>query len=186
MKTTNPIDYCKTVEFQSSLLDIFREDIKVTQTKARLRKFNYIGHSLSDSTKDSLDDYLVKLGYPLSQNVVLFHWPKNFEQGIHVDGLLPKIRHAALNFNLASTIDLRVKWFQPAPETIEDQVFERRRDNEYIYVSPNVSELIYEEITPACFLMKTNIPHRAITNHEATILSIRFFGNPLYEDLCLI
>ena len=178
MKTTNPAEYYKPVEFQSSLLDIFREDIKVNQKKTRLRKFNYITHSLSNSAKNTLDAELVKLGYPLSQNAVLFHWPENFAQGIHVDVFPPKFRHTALNFNLSSPVDLKVQWFRVPP-----YLGVYSDDSE---LSFDDSELIYEEITPACFLMKTNIPHRAITNHEATILSIRFFGNPLYEDLCLI
>ena len=178
MKTINPAEYYKPVELHSSLLDIFREDIKVTQTKARLRKFNSIAHSLSDSAKNTLDAELVKIGYPMSQHVALFHWPEKFEQGIHVDVFPPKTRHTALNFNLSSPVDLKVQWFRVSP-----YLGVRDDDSE---LSFDDSELLYEEITPVCFIMKTDIPHQAITNHEATMISIRFLGNPLYEDLCLI
>lgn len=117
----------------------------------------------------------LKIGLPEFEYALLFRFPSSYKQVIHIDGV-NEYRSAALNLTLHGDGEV-VQWFESPPPALSNNPIKSFNCTE------ENSKLVCEERPPKSYLMRTDVPHRVITDSSLTILSLRFRGNPSFTDV---
>ncbi len=113
---------------------------------------------------------------------------KNSTQFLHVDGHTGKILHCAINIPLSGGKNSKFEWHAGDFELVEVNVgVTKQKTYSVKWNSPSVP-IESVEMIDGCYLVRIDQPHRAISSmdEDRVVFTIRFKGNPTFEELAKI
>jgi len=114
-----------------------------------------------------------------------YNRPINSTQFIHVDGTPDLFLHCAINIPIEGGVDSKFIWykgeFELIPVDLKDsnqKAFDIKWNS-----TPGIAESV--EMIDGCYLVRIDQPHQAVasTTSNRSVFTIRFKGNPSFEEI---